>query len=211
MNTGQTFLVVDGDNMRRAPHLVMGRGPDTHEQIDYGRLLFFAAWEAFGAPKQVEPIFVQHKARGAKRFYAYLERQGYDLRLHRGRSRWAQAYALMEQLHELRATGGDLLFVGGDGYEGGITRMLHEIATSGEGDVMVAHYDGARTIDCGHVRYRGLAADIGAMPELDLAPPEAEPADDLDADARADGLNWKVRRFPTGFEDPGPFGSARWN
>ena len=165
-------LIVDGDEMREAPLRLTGRGPERHEQIDYGRLRFYAKWEAFGARGRVRPIFVQRELRGAGRFYAYLEREGYELRLRsQGTgSEWEPADALMEALGDLGEGAGNVVFAGGNGYRGGITRMLHELATTGERDVAVAYYDGWRTIDCGHVRYRGLAADIGAMPSPATVP-----------------------------------------
>ena len=165
-------LIVDGDDMRQAPLRLMGRGPERHEQIDYGRLRFYARWEAFGSRRRVRPIFVQQELRGAERFYAYLEGQGYELRLRpQGTgSEWEQADALMEALDDLGEGVGNVVFAGSNGYSGGITRVLHELATTGKRDVAVAYYDGWRTIDCGHVRYRGLAADIGAMPSPVLAP-----------------------------------------
>ena len=63
-------LIVDGEDMREAPLRLMGRGPGHHEQIDYGRLRFYAKWEAFGSRPRVRPIFVQRELRGAERFYA---------------------------------------------------------------------------------------------------------------------------------------------
>lgn len=165
-------LIVDGEDMREAPLRLMGRGPGHHEQIDYGRLRFYAKWEAFGSRRRVRPIFVQRELRGAERFYAYLEREGYELRLRPqgSGSEWEQADALMEALGDLGEGVGNVVFAGSNGYSGGITRVLHELATTGKRDVAVAYYDGWRTIDCGHVRYRGLAADIGAMPSPVPAP-----------------------------------------
>ena len=208
MTTEQTAtLIVDGLDLRRAPHLVMGRGPRLHERIDYGRLLFFARWEAFGGRerRRVRPIFVQHETPGAEAFFAYLRHLGYELRLHpdRSRGRWAQADALVEELH---ATDGDLVYAGGFDYKGGITAMLHEMATAEDRQVVVAHYDGLRSIDCGHVRYRGLAADIGAMP----LPVPVQYASDF-ADEDEDDGGWTVRRYPSGFTGPGPNEIASWN
>lgn len=207
MSTQDTAtLIVDGEHLLRAPHHVMGRGPDRHQRIDYRRLLAFTAREAFGAPRQVQPIFVQRERPNARPFFACVRDKGYELRLHGGRSWHDQADMLMELLHELRGRGGDLLFAGGDDYAGNITRMVHDLATEADRDVVVAHYDYLRSIDCGHVRYRSLAADIGAM-----RPPVPAPyASDCESEDDDDG-GWTVRRFPTGFEDPGPFGSARWN
>ena len=162
------YLIVDGDDLFRAPQKVAGRNPERHERLDYARLLHFAAWEAFGE-RTVHPVYFQREHNTAAMFYQALRGFGYELRL----SPYEEGFevvkeSILQLLEQLRAIDGDILYAGGDSYFGRITTALRELLQAESGamrSIAVVHFSGWRTIEDPELEYRDIVRDVGAMPE----------------------------------------------
>lgn len=161
-------LIVDGDDLFRAPQKVAGRSPERHERLDYARLLHFAGWEAFGE-RRVEAYYFQREHNTAASFYHALRGFGYELRL----SPYDEGFEVVKQgivglLGELRERDCDLVYAGGDSYFGQITSALRELLHEDTGparNIAVVHFAGWRTIEDPELEYRDIVRDVEAMPE----------------------------------------------
>ena len=161
-------LIVDGDDLFRAPQKVAGRSPERHERLDYARLLHFAGWEAFGE-RRVEAVYFQREHNTAASFYHALRGFGYELQL----SPYDEGFEVVKQgivqlLGELRERDCDLVYAGGDSYFGQITSALRELLHEDTGptrNIAVVHFAGWRTIEDPELEYRDIVRDVGAMPE----------------------------------------------
>lgn len=166
--TRAVYLIVDGDDLFRAPQKVAGRNPERHERLDYSVLLHFAGWEAFGE-RRVHPVYFQREHNTAASFYLALRGFGYELRL----SPYDDGFEVVKQgivqlLEELRGKDCDLVYAGGDSYFGQITSALRELLHADTGptrNIAVVHFAGWRTIEDPELEYRDIVRDVGAMPE----------------------------------------------
>ena len=162
------YLVVDGDDLFRAPQKAAGRPPERHERLDYARLLHFASWEAFGE-RAVHPVYFQREHNTAASFYGALRGFGYELRL----SPYDDGFEVVKEnitglLEELRGLDCDLVYAGGDSYFGRITTALRNLLHDETGParhVAVVHFEGWRTIEDPELEYLDIVRDVGAMPE----------------------------------------------
>lgn len=162
------YLVVDGDDLFRAPQKAAGRPPERHERLDYARLLHFASWEAFGE-RTVHPVYFQREHNTAAGFYGALRGFGYELRL----SPYDDGFEVVKEniaglLEELRGIDCDLVYAGGDSYFGRITSALRNLLHDETGparNVAVIHFEGWRTIEDPELEYLDIVRDVGAMPE----------------------------------------------
>lgn len=166
--TREVCLVVDGDDLFRAPQKVAGRNPERHERLDYARLRHFAEWEAFGE-RRVRAVYFQREHNTAASFYHALRGFGYELEL----SPYDEGFEVVKQrilrlLEELRGEDCDLVYAGGDSYFGQITSalrtLLHEDAGPAR-SIAVVHFAGWRSIEDPELEYRDIVRDVGAMPE----------------------------------------------
>ena len=170
-------LVVDGMDLFRAPWQVSGRGPDARERMDYGALLEWAGAEPFGE-RAAAGHYYQRDHEAAEAFHGALERQGWTLHLTPREQGWqAQKEALLAILQVLQRVDCDVLYCGGDSYDGRITAALHRLAEREGRGLAIACFDGFRTIDEGPWRVYDIVRDTGAMPETiyDRLPPSAQP------------------------------------
>ena len=172
------YLIVDGDDLFRAPQKVAGRAPERHERLDYSRLLYYASWEVFGE-RAVTPIYFQREHNTAAAFYQALRGFGYDLRL----SPYDDGFevpkeGILQLLEMLRDIDCDLLYAGGDSYYGRITTalrlLLHDEAGDEPRNVAVVHFAGWRTIEDPELEYRDIVRDSKAMPESIYEGPATE-------------------------------------
>ena len=164
----EVCLIVDGDDLFRAPQKVAGRNPERHERLDYAKLRHFAEWEAFGE-RRVRAVYFQREHNTAAAFYHALHGFGYELEL----SPYDEGFEVVKQrilrlLEELKGEDCDLIYAGGDSYFGQITSALRELLHADTGparNIMVAHFAGWRSIEDPELEYRDIVRDIGAMPE----------------------------------------------
>ena len=194
-------LVVDGDDILRAPHEVLHRRPERHEALQWDRLAYVARWELFG-PRDVELVYIQRGVIGAEGFYGHLERLGYDLRiLDRNATSWLeQKHCLLRFYKELGQRDVDVVHVGGDSLYGSITKELHQLSQDGR-QVAVLYFDGWLRMECDALDYRALGRDLGLMPAFELQ----------DGDLALEAANrtqpplppYTVRRRQSGFGEPG--------
>ena len=162
------YLVVDGDDLFRAPQKAAGRAPERSERLDYAKLLHFATWEAFGQ-RTVHPVYFQREHNTAASFYQALRGFGYELRL----SPYDDGFEVVKEnivglLEELRGFDCDLVYAGGDSYFGRITTALRNLLHDETGEprsVAVVHFEGWRTIEDPELEYLDIVRDVGAMPE----------------------------------------------
>ena len=170
-------LVVDGEDLFRAPWKVAGRAPEARERMSYGALLQWAGAEPFGE-RAVAGHYYQRDHDAAEPFHAALERLGWTLHLTPYRQGWqVQKEALLAILQTLQRVDCDVLYCGGDSYGGRITAALQQLAERERRGLAIACFDGFRTIDEGPWQVYDIVRDTGAMPETiyDRLPPSAQP------------------------------------
>ena len=170
-------LVVDGEDLFRAPWKVAGRAPEARERMSYGALLQWAGAEPFGE-RAVAGHYYQRDHDAAEPFRAALEQLGWTLHLTPYQQGWqVQKEALLAILRTLQRVDCDVLYCGGDSYGGRITAALQQLADRNGRGLAVACFDGFRTIDEGPWQVYDIVRDTGAMPETiyDPLPPSAQP------------------------------------
>ena len=166
----QLHLVVDGDDVFRAVPKVLGRPPEgPDERINYQRLLHEAAWTLLGEPRDVQPHYFQRRHDTAAAFYQSLTRMGYELHLSPYDEGWMPVKeAILTHLETLRAVDCDVLYVGGDGYGGRVTRMLRELLDSPATEsrrIGVANFKNWGDLADPEFDHFDLVLDIHTMPE----------------------------------------------
>ena len=170
-------VVVDGDDLFRAPYELAGRPPEMEERLDYGALLTWAEAGPFGE-RTTSGHYYGRGDEGAAPFHRALERLDWTLHLTPPESSWqVQKEALLAILRLLRRVDCDLLYCGGDSYGGRITAALLRLAAQDERRIALACFAGHRTIDEGPWQAYDIVRDAGAAPEsiYDPLPPSAQP------------------------------------
>ena len=170
-------VVVDGEDLFRAPWELAGRGPEARERMNYAALLQWAGTEPFGE-RAVAGHYYQRDHDAAEGFHQALERLGWTLHLTPHEQGWqVQKEALLAILRMLQQVDCDVLYCGGDSYGGRITKALQRLAERSGRGLAIACFDGFRTIDEGPWRVYDIVRDTGAMPETiyDPLPPSAQP------------------------------------
>ena len=182
-------VLVDGEDLLRAPWQMAGRGPEARERMDYGALLEWAEVEPFGERKAAGHYYQRdHEAAGT--FHQALERLGWTLHLTPREQGWqTQKEALLAILRTLRQVDCDVLYCGGDSYSGRITAELHLLAEREGRGLAIACFDGFRTIPEGSWRIYDIVRDTGAMPETiyDRLPPSMQPPQRWTSTSSANG------------------------
>ena len=164
-------LVVDGDDIFRAPQQVLGRRPERHEALRWKNLPYVARWKVFGPPERnVELVYIQREVITAGGFYYRLEELGFDLRLLDPAVSWPEQKNSLLRLHkELEKRDVDIIHVGGDPYYGSLEKQLHQMS-EGEREVAVLYYDCWLQMKCEALDYRALGRDLSLMPAFEQPP-----------------------------------------
>ena len=123
MSTRRLCVVVDGEDLFRAPWKLSGRRPEAREWMDYAALLQWAEAEPFGE-RATAGHYYQRDHDAAEMFHGALERLGWTLHLTPREQGWkVQKQALLAILRMLQRVDCDVLYCGGDSYGGRITKI----------------------------------------------------------------------------------------
>ena len=167
MKSNQIHMIIDGDNLYRDAVRLLGRGPHRHERLDYEGLLREAA-RLHGGESPVMAEYIQREHPGAGGFYHALNDMQYQLRLVPDEDGWeAQKLLVLSRLEALQQTDCDVLYVGGDSFNGKITSALRDLAVSPDGSertVAVANFARLSEIDDPAFKHLDLVHDLHAAP-----------------------------------------------
>ena len=167
-NIDHLTLIVDGDYLYRAFKDVLGRSPTSGDRTDFEELKRYAASMRPGGYFVTARYFQRRQPSDA--FYSALERFGYELVLtdYNEFESWrAVKRNIITELQAARATGNDVLYVGGDSYAGEITVALLNLRVRPDGTrrkLYVAHFDRRTDFIGEELETLDLVTDIEAVP-----------------------------------------------
>ena len=190
MKSNQIHMIIDGDNLYRDAVRLLGRGPHRHERLDYEGLLREAA-RLHGGESPVMAEYIQREHSGAGGFYHALNDMQYQLRLVPDEDGWeAQKLLVLSRLEALQQGDCDVLYVGGDSFNGKITSALRDLAVSPDGSertVAVANFARLSEIDDPAFKQLDVVIDLNVVPPSYYRysdQPTASPRDSLGSSPR---------------------------
>lgn len=167
--TAQLALLVDGYYLASALRQLIDRSPTNDERIDFELLKRYAAASRPGG-YLVAAVYFEDRRPYADSFYARLHHFGYKVILGNGERKSARRRVrtnIVAELEQLRETDHDVLYVGGDSYNGEVTAALNRLRMRPDGStrqVSIAHFERSTNFDNEGFPLLDIVQDIEACP-----------------------------------------------